>query len=201
LNDDESLILTDKSKLSSVISNLIKNSIKFTDSGGVIEMGFERKEDKFKNRKLKILIVEDDEINRLFLSTLLNGYCKELIQAEIGKEAVEICKKDPNIDLVFMDIKMPVMDGFEATKGIRSFNKDIKIIAQTGYVLGGDREKILASGFNDYISKPVQREKFESLIKFRSFINYIKELFSQAAPTSCLQVRVKNYLTIVWFCL
>jgi len=52
--------LTDKSKLSSVISNLIKNSIKFTDSGGVIEMGFERKEDKFKNRKLKILIVEDD---------------------------------------------------------------------------------------------------------------------------------------------
>jgi hypothetical protein len=165
LNDDESLILTDKSKLSSVISNLIKNSIKFTDSGGVIEMGFERKEDKFKNRKLKILIVEDDEINRLFLSTLLNGYCKELIQAENGKEAVEICKKDPNIDLVFMDIKMPVMDGFEATKGIRSFNKDIKIIAQTGYVLGGDREKILASGFNDYISKPVQREKFESLIK------------------------------------
>ncbi len=165
MNDDESLILTDKSKLSSVISNLIKNSIKFTDSGGVIEMGFERKEDKFKNRKLKILIVEDDEINRLFLSTLLNGYCKELIQAEIGKEAVEICKKDPNIDLVFMDIKMPVMDGFEATKGIRSFNKDIKIIAQTGYVLGGDREKILASGFNDYISKPVQREKFESLIK------------------------------------
>ncbi|MBN2820368.1 MAG: response regulator [Bacteroidales bacterium] len=128
-------------------------------------MGFERKEDKFKNRKLKILIVEDDEINRLFLSTLLNGYCKELIQAENGKEAVEICKKDPNIDLVFMDIKMPVMDGFEATKGIRSFNKDIKIIAQTGYVLGGDREKILASGFNDYISKPVQREKFESLIK------------------------------------
>lgn len=165
MNDDESLILTDKSKLSSVISNLIKNSIKFTDSGGVIEMGFERKEDKFKNRKLKILIVEDDEINRLFLSTLLNGYCKELIQAENGKEAVEICKKDPNIDLVFMDIKMPVMDGFEATKGIRSFNKDIKIIAQTGYVLGGDREKILASGFNDYISKPVQREKFESLIK------------------------------------
>lgn len=60
---------------------------------------------------------------------------------------------------------MPVMDGFEATKEIRNFNKNIKVIGQTGYVLGGDREKILASGFNDYISKPIQREKFESLIK------------------------------------
>ncbi|MBN2892796.1 MAG: response regulator [Bacteroidales bacterium] len=259
LKDEESEILTDKYKLSSVISNLIKNSIKFTDAGGVIVMGLEKKEDKieffikdngigiplcsqkaifkrfvkadtdnkrvyegsglglsiaksfiellggkiwvesgseqgstfkfnipydsgkneqltaqleteitvdeFKNRALKILIVEDDEINRMFFSTLLNGYCKELTEAENGKEAVEICKKDTNIDLVFMDIKMPVMDGFEATKEIRKFNNDIKIIAQTGYVLGGDKEKILASGFDGYISKPIQKEKLETILK------------------------------------
>jgi len=68
------------------------------------------------------------------------------------------------VDLVLMDIKMPGMDGFEATRLIRQFDKDIIIIAQTSYSLTGDREKALAAVCNDYISKPIERTSLVNLI-------------------------------------
>jgi CheY-like chemotaxis protein len=64
-----------------------------------------------------------------------------------------------------MDIKMPVMDGYEASQKIRKFNKEVVIIAQTAYGLNGDREKSLDAGFNDYIRKPVNKTELESLIQ------------------------------------
>ena len=78
--------------------------------------------------------------------------------ARTGTEAVELCRRNPDIDLIFMDIKMPGMDGYEATNQIRQFNTNVIIIAQTAYALMGDREMAIAAGCNDYISKPIKKE-------------------------------------------
>ncbi|MDZ7739528.1 MAG: response regulator [Bacteroidales bacterium] len=86
---------------------------------------------------------------------LQRGY--KLLFATDGEEAVRICRETPGIDLVLMDIKMPVLDGYDATREIRKFNKDLPIIAQTAYAFYGDSENALEAGCNDYISKPVKQ--------------------------------------------
>jgi PAS domain S-box-containing protein len=86
---------------------------------------------------IQILIAEDDEVSYLFLDTLLSEYGMESIHAVDGGEAVETLSKNQNISLILMDLKMPGMDGFEATRQIRQFNKTIPIIAQTAYALSG----------------------------------------------------------------
>ncbi|WP_111709527.1 response regulator [Lutibacter citreus] len=116
------------------------------------------------NNKLKILIVEDDESAKQYLSIILESFSKNTLLAGNGKEAVEICKNNLDIDLVLMDIKMPVMNGFDATREIRLFNKDVIIIAQSAYALFGDKEKTLESGCNDYISKPISKKQLTTII-------------------------------------
>src|SRR5665647_389678 len=101
---------------------------------------------------LKILIVEDDVTSVKFISVTVKGYCQEVIKARNGKEAVEICRTNPDIDLVLMDIQMPEMNGYKATQQIRQFNKNVIIIAQTAFGLSGDREKAIEAGCNDYIA-------------------------------------------------
>ena len=107
--------------------------------------------------KLKILIAEDDETSESFLSIVLKVYCREILKAGTGDEAVEACRNNPDIDLVLMDVRMPKMNGYEATHQIRQFNKNVVIIAQTAYGLAGDREKAIDAGCNDYISKPFNK--------------------------------------------
>ncbi|MBK6282401.1 MAG: response regulator [Draconibacterium sp.] len=85
--------------------------------------------------------------------------------AKSGAEAVDICRKTDDIDLVLMDIELPEMDGFEATNQIRQFNEHITIIAQTAFGFLNDKEKVLSSGFNDYISKPIKANELNLLIK------------------------------------
>ena len=97
-------------------------------------------------RNLKILIVEDDEISYSFLSLSLDKIGGEILHAITGVEAVEACRNNPDIDLVLMDIRMPKMDGNEATCQIRQFNKDVIIIAQTAYAFTGDSEKAIEAG-------------------------------------------------------
>ena len=120
---------------------------------------------KLLNRKLKILIADDDEISRKYLHLLINDFGKEIMEAETGSRALELCQKYYDIDLIFMDIKMPLMDGYQATRKIREFNKDVVIIAQTAYALSGDMEKALEAGCNDYISKPFVKTKLENLLQ------------------------------------
>ena len=105
-----------------------------------------------------VLIVEDVESNYLYLEALLKALNLEILWAENGKEAMQFCYDNPDIDLVLMDIKMPVMDGYEASRKIREFNKDVVIMAQTAYALAGDRKKALEAGCNDYISKPIKKK-------------------------------------------
>jgi len=103
----------------------------------------------------KILIVEDDFASRLYLNRILEKYGISISNAEDGQTAVNIVKENPDIELVLMDIQLPVMDGYAATAKIKELNRNIIIIAQTAYGLLGDREKILSSGFDDYIIKPI----------------------------------------------
>ena len=107
------------------------------------------------NKKLKILIVEDDETSELLISMAVKIFSKEILKTRSGHETVETCRNNPDIDLILMDIKMPGIDGFEATRQIREFNHKVFIIAQTAYGFSADREKAITAGCNDYISKPI----------------------------------------------
>jgi CheY-like chemotaxis protein len=114
---------------------------------------------------LKILIVEDDETSELLISNVLKKMSREILKASNGFEAIKLCRNNPDIDLILMDIKMPVMDGYESTQQIRQFNKDVIIIAQTACGLTGDRENAIAAGCNAYISKPIIKVELLTLIK------------------------------------
>jgi len=106
-------------------------------------------------RGKKILIVEDDLSSRLYLNKILEKTGAILINAGDGMEAFEIAVSDSEIEIILMDIQLPVMDGYTSSKKIKEIRKDIRIIAQTAYGLSGDMENILASGFDDYIIKPI----------------------------------------------
>jgi len=119
--------------------------------------------DELKN--LKILIVEDDEASEMLLTREIKLFCSNILKVKSGTAAIEVCRNNPDIDLILMDIQIPGMDGYEATKEIRKFNKNVVIIAQTAYALTGDREKAILSGCNDYISKPISHLALKSMIE------------------------------------
>jgi len=117
-----------------------------------------------KPKSLKILVVEDDETSNLLLDTILETTAKEILHAENGIEALAQFEKHPDINLILMDMKMPEMDGYEATRRIRVENKEVVIIAQTAYGLLGDKEKALEAGCNDYIKKPISKDELFTII-------------------------------------
>jgi len=127
----------------------------------------EKIESKIKG--LKILIVEDEDFSNLYLSIILKNISKEILFANNGKQAVEICLNNPELDLILMDIKMPVLDGNIAMQKIREFNKDVKIIVQTAHAFKAEREKAFDSGCDDYITKPINKEELLKII-FRLFV-------------------------------
>jgi len=253
--DKQHVIFTDKEKLYAVLSNLVKNAIKYTDKG-FVEIGFEKNNGEYKfsvkdsgigiacDKKemifdrfvqadltiskpyegaglglsiakayvellggriwveselgagsqfyftipsqapipvmhenemihkitpgagydLNVLIAEDNESSEYYLSRLLKKYTKTIFHVNTGTDAVEVFKNNPGIDLILMDIKMPDMDGYQATRLIRQFNQKVVIIAQTAYALTGDREKALKAGCNDHITKPIKREVLLNII-------------------------------------
>ena len=124
-------------------------------------MDFSSKNLKMENEFLKgrrILIVEDDLSSRLYLNKILEKTGALLINAGDGKEAVDLVIKHPDIEIVLMDIQLPLMDGFQSTEEIRKLGREILIIAQTAYGLLGDREKYSDSGFDDFIIKPIMSQ-------------------------------------------
>lgn len=256
LPDTEAVIITDKEKLYAILTNLVKNSIKFSDSG-TINFGYnrnkeylefyvrdegigipkDRQEEIFKSfvqadildkrafqgsglglaitkayvemlggeirvesdegkgstfyftipfnirsksknksilrksgkedeelKKLKILIAEDDEECSKLLEIMVKKYSKSTLTSSTGKETLELYRKNPDIDLILMDLKMPNMNGYETTREIRKLNNDVIILAQTAYALAGDEEKAITAGCNGYLSKPIKQEVINDLL-------------------------------------
>lgn len=117
-----------------------------------------------------ILVAEDDETNFYFLNALLTmATSAKILHAANGREAIELFKANHDIKLILMDIKMPEIDGFEATRQIKLINKNVYIIAITAYAMSGDEERIMASGCDGYLSKPINKksllEKISEFIK------------------------------------
>lgn len=116
-------------------------------------------------KTFNFLVVEDNEESALLLKTVLEKFQTEVKTAFNGEDAVRICKENKDIDLILMDFKMPVMDGYKATQKIRAFNKNVVIIAQTAYVREHDRKKAIQVGCNDFITKPIDIGKLLKLIR------------------------------------
>ena len=114
----------------------------------------------------KILIVDDDEANQYLMQVILEEIGCKFEAALNGQEAVAKVK-DGNFDLIFMDLRMPVMNGYDATKAIREFNQAIPILALTAHALEWVPSKCFEAGMNEFISKPYNREKVkEEVIKW-----------------------------------
>ena len=114
-----------------------------------------------------MLLAEDEPITRKLLHRHLVTQGYQVLEASNGKEAVEAVKKN-TYDLILMDCQMPEMDGYEATREIRKLEGEKRhtpIIAMTAHALEGDREKCLAAGMDDYISKPVRKEKLKEVLE------------------------------------
>ncbi len=122
-----------------------------------------------------ILIVEDEEVNFLYLDTLLKDLIPsdcEILHAKNGYDAVEACKLNKDINLVFMDLKMPVLNGYEATKQIKQISPSLIIIAQTAYVTKNEHDQAISAGCEAVISKPITSEIVQSILQ--KYFNKIK---------------------------
>jgi CheY-like chemotaxis protein len=103
----------------------------------------------------KILIVEDDLSSRLYLNKILEKSEIVALNAGDGQEALDLAIENPDIDIILMDIQLPIMDGYTTARKIRELRPDVIIIAQTAYGLMDEKEKIMQAGFDDYMIKPI----------------------------------------------
>lgn len=121
--------------------------------------------DYSKNLKLNILIAEDYEINQILIAEHLSKYPEIVFQiANNGQEALDVLEINQNFDLILMDINMPILDGIEATKRIKTLGINIPIVALTANALKGDKERFIAEGMDDYISKPIVFQELERIL-------------------------------------
>jgi PAS domain S-box-containing protein len=121
------------------------------------------------NKTAKIIVAEDDDSSLKYLSLILKKRGYEVYSVSSGAEAVELINQIKDIDIALLDIQMPIMDGYEASKLIRSLNNSITIIAQTAFVQENDKTQMLHQYFDDYLSKPVKpSDLFEMIDKYLS---------------------------------
>lgn len=118
------------------------------------------------NNYYRVLIAEDEEINYIFMREILSSIENvnlEILHAKNGQEAIDICRSSKKIDLILMDIKMPVLNGLEATKYIKQMNADLPIIVQSAYASNADKEIAFNLGCDEYLSKPIDTDKLINL--------------------------------------
>ena len=111
-----------------------------------------------------ILAVEDDDVSLEFLKELFEPYKITLLSANNGQAAIDLCKSQPKIDLVLMDVQLPVLNGKEAMKQIKMIRPDLPVIAQTAFAMAGDKETYINEGFDDYIAKPINVQELISSV-------------------------------------
>jgi len=121
----------------------------------------------------KALIVEDNPINMELVSEILTSNGISVDEAVNGEEAIKMVEKE-TYDVVLMDIELPGIDGVDATKIIKSKHKNLPILALTSYAMKGDRERFIAAGFDDYISKPIDINSFIEKINKLIYITVLE---------------------------
>jgi two-component system, cell cycle response regulator DivK len=117
-----------------------------------------------KEKQKTVLLVDDQKYNLLVLKKMLEQLGITVIPVDNGIDAVKVCEQNKDIDLVLMDIKMPLMDGYIAMKEIKKLIPEMKVIAETAYALAGDRSRILDAGFDGYLPKPITKESLDEII-------------------------------------
>lgn len=122
-------------------------------------------EEKSSDKRRKILVVEDERINYMYISRILKSENLEVMPAFTGKQAIEVVKNNDDIDLVLMDIKLPDLNGIEATKIIKQIKPGLPVIAQSAYAFANEREKMMEAGCDGYITKPFLKKDFLKLVK------------------------------------
>jgi len=118
-----------------------------------------------------ILIAEDEYVNSVFLEAVLSKYTSRILLAGNGQIAVELCKQHPEISLVLMDIRMPEMDGIKATRIIKSFRKELPVIALTAYAIDSDERQAIEAGCDDYLLKPFNSLALQKMLRKYGIIN------------------------------
>lgn len=103
-----------------------------------------------------ILLVEDEEEHHVFISSALKKTKVNLLWAKDGREAIDMVMDNPKIDLILMDIRLPEVDGYEASRQIKYLKPKIPIVAQTAYVMSNEKGKVLQAGCDDLIKKPIR---------------------------------------------
>ena len=130
---------------------------------------FSKKSDKTQWENKLILVAEDEQSNFELVKATLFPTNARVIRAHDGKEAVTICRKNDKIDLVLMDIRMPIMNGYEATRLIKEFRPELRVISLTAYAMSDDKNKSLDAGCDDYITKPIKPMEF--IDKLKNYLN------------------------------
>lgn len=114
---------------------------------------------------IKILVAEDEDSSYKIINKIFSEHDIDILRAVNGKEAVDIVSSNPNIQLVLMDIKMPVMNGIQATKEIKQIRPELPVIATSAFAMPGDKQIFKDAGCEDYLSKPVKADLLISLIR------------------------------------
>ncbi len=120
---------------------------------------------KEKMHKIRVLIVEDEFSNLYFIRSLLKDHIFETTTALNGRDAVAIFEQNPDFDLILMDLKLPLLSGYDATRKIKAIKQDVPVIAITAYALRGDKEKALQAGCDAYLAKPFIKEELLTIIE------------------------------------
>ncbi|HET9572031.1 MAG TPA: response regulator [Bacteroidales bacterium] len=142
-------------------------TIPFVSASNILEVDeVDTTSDNFKT----ILVAEDEDYNFLYIKHILAKQNVRIIHAINGKQAVEVCKANPQIDLVLMDIKMPEMDGCTAAKAIKEFQPSLPIIAQSAYAMEYEKEQFSGTFFDEYVVKPINVN--ELMMKVRNYIEF-----------------------------
>jgi PAS domain S-box-containing protein len=140
----------------------------------LIRPDFPKKDEKTIRHGDLILVAEDDDTNFFYLNALITREtAAKVLRAANGREAIEVYKANPGINLILMDMKMPEIDGFEATRQIKQLNPNVPVLAITAYAMSGDEDRIIAAGCDGYISKPINK---------KSLINKMSEFIEILPP-------------------
>ncbi len=115
--------------------------------------------------KHKILIADDDNISIILLTNNLKEFNADILVARNGQEAIDLFIGNPDIELILMDIKMPNLNGYEATKQIKALNPKVKIIAETAFAMADDEKRAMEAGCDAYITKPINADKLKRMVR------------------------------------